>query len=150
MIKDVLATELLVAFANIRKLHHRLIDSEFGPAELHVGHVLLENERENKTPLIAKEIALKTNMSKTVLSRVMKNLEQKGMVERSIPSHNHRIVYYYMSQKGKDILFKEAKEVHKQTTQIIEIMGEEMASELIKNVKKLQEAIQILENQKGS
>ena len=39
---------------------------------------------------------------------------------------------------------------HKQTTQIIEIMGEETTSDLIKNVKKLQEAIQILENQKGS
>ena len=150
MTKDILAKELLGAFANIRKLHHHLVDSEFGPAELHVGHVLLENEHENKKPLIAKEIALRTNMSKTILSRVMKNLEQKGMIERIIPAHNHRIVYYNMSQKGKDILFKEAKEMHKQTTQIIEIMGEETTSDLIKNVKKLQEAIQILENQKGS
>ncbi len=146
---DDLAADLLLAFGEIRKMHSFNI-KEFGPAEVHVGHILFEHEKSNQEPLNAKAIAEMTKMSKPVLSRVMKSLEQKEMVDRIVPAHNHRIVQYVISKKGKDLLVEGAKQIHQKTKELIEIMGKENTIQLIKQILLLNQSVQILkEKAKG-
>ena len=105
---DDLATDLIVSFSEIRKMNHFNV-KDFGPAEIHVGHILFEHEKNHCEPINAKTIATITNMSKPVLSRVMKSLEQKEMVERIVPAHNHRIVQYALSKKRERFISRRSK-----------------------------------------
>ena len=146
---DDLATNLLSAFGVIRKMNHFNV-KDFGPAEMHVGHILIEHEKSNnQEPLNAKMIAEMTKMSKPVLSRVMKNLEQKEMVERIVPKHNHRIVQYVISKKGKDLLVEGARQMHQKTKELIELMGKDNALQLIKSIQLLNLSIKQLREKKG-
>lgn len=88
-------------------------------------------------------------MSKPVLSRVMKSLEQKEMVERIVPAHNHRIVQYALSKKGKDLLVEGAKQMHQKTKELIELMGKDNALQLIKSIQLLNLSIKQLREKKG-
>ena len=128
---DDLATDLIVSFSEIRKMNHFNV-KDFGPAEIHVGHILFEHEKNHCEPINAKTIATITNMSKPVLSRVMKSLEQKEMVERIVPAHNHRIVQYALSKK-----------------ELIELMGKDNALQLIKSIQLLNLSIKQLKEKKG-
>ena len=145
---DDLATDLIVSFSEIRKMSHFNV-KDFGPAEIHVGHILFEHEKNHCEPINAKTIATITNMSKPVLSRVMKSLEQKEMVERIVPAHNHRIVQYALSKKGKDLLVEGAKQMHQKTKELIELMGKDNALQLIKSIQLLNLSIKQLKEKKG-
>lgn len=146
---DDLATDLLSAFGEIRKMNHFNV-KDFGPAEMHVGHILIEHEKSNNPePLNAKTIAEMTKMSRPVLSRVMKNLEQKEMVERIVPKHNHRIVQYVISKKGKDLLVEGARQMHQKTKELIKLMGKDNALQLIKSIQLLNLSIKQLKEKKG-
>lgn len=146
---DDLATDLLSAFYEIRKMNHFNV-KDFGPAEMHVGHILIEHEKSNhQEPMNAKMIAEMTKMSRPVLSRVMKNLEQKEMVQRIVPMHNHRIVQYVISKKGKEILAEGAKQMHQKTKELIKLMGKDNTLQLIKSIKLLNLSIKQLREKKG-
>ncbi|MCU0429172.1 MAG: MarR family transcriptional regulator [Cytophagaceae bacterium] len=71
-----------------------------------VGYVLLNIDKQYGTP--ATKIAPALGMEATSLSRILKNLEEDGLIYRKQDGNDRRLVKVFLTDKGK-----EAKEVAK-------------------------------------
>lgn len=76
------------------------------------------------------------------LSRVLKGLEKKGLIERKIEPFNRRNVYVLLSEKGKEVLFTCSERMDCLLMRVVEEMGRQDIDKLFELWRKLTSVIE--------
>ena len=101
-------------------------------------YFLNENEK-GQTP---SEISRFAGVSTARVTAAINNLENKGLIERSISSQDRRKVFVSITQKGKDMVNVKKEEALSCAVRLLEKLGEKDAAE---NVRLTEKAIRIME-----
>ncbi len=86
------------AWYNISRMYN-LKASEFGES-MAIGYVLLNIDKEG-TP--STKLAPKMGMEPRSLTRMIKSLEEKGLIEKKSDDFDKRLVKIFLTEKGKKI-----------------------------------------------
>lgn len=125
------------------------MDIELPPAEFHMmmviarctGHGERHGERHGeglKSPGITMtQLSEKLETTLPAGSRLLRNLEKKGMIDRLSDENDRRVSYVRLSEKGLAIFRAQIKARDEMTERIVQRMGEENMEILLKQLQNL-------------
>lgn len=109
---------------------------------------LVLNLIKNNAGLSQNELANFIHRDKTSVTRFIKNLEKKELIERKSSKEDKRVKHLHLSQKGKDILTKTTPLIKKAILDLQNELSSEEVQLAINSLKKIQEKIKHLNNNK--
>ncbi len=115
------------------------IASEYGLSQT-TGYILINIEREG-TP--ATKIAPKIGMEPTSLSRILKNMDDKGLIYREGDKNDKRVVRIYLTKEGKEkkkIAKEKIIEFNKKVIEKIKPMDLKTFVKVIQSINELSKA----------
>lgn len=98
----------------------------------------------------ASELSKYLMITKPATSKLINNLEDKGLVERTADKSDRRVVYINITKSGENMLCEEIKMFEKFTHRIVEKMGEEDTDEMIRLFEKMYDSIIEMEKEDKS
>ena len=98
--------------------------------ELLACHVVLDNEKANKHTR-AKDIADTMEISKPGVSKLLNNMEQKGLIVREHRTEDRKAVFVLLTGKARDILEEQQATARSVTEKVFAEMGKDKANQLI-------------------
>lgn len=125
---------------NIAKMYNEVANT-YG-ATMATGFVLLNIDKEVGTPSTA--LGPKMGMEATSLSRILKNMEAQGLIERKPNPHDGRGVLVFLTQFGID----KRRDAKKAVVQFNEAIFSVISEQKIKDFFEVLETVNDLINQK--
>ncbi len=125
-------------------LDEHILHSDYSLPE---GRVLLELEK-NKS-LTANQIVNTLKIDKSYLSRILRNFEQKGLIEKTRCTKDGRAVYLSLTPFGADEFKQLNTKSNEQIGDILSALSVEERSRLLKNMREIKailEKASLLEN----
>jgi DNA-binding MarR family transcriptional regulator len=139
-----LSSELIEVMGNMRKLTIKYhCKRTLYPGEymmLRIIYNSMEEKRKNGIDgpgLKVGDLGDMMHSTKPATSKMLKNVEDKGYIERVIDSNDRRVVYVKLSQEGEAIIKHSLDTMLEFADNTIQKLGEEDAKELIRIMKKL-------------
>lgn len=108
-------------------------------ATMATGYVLLNIDIEHGTPSTA--LGPKMGMEATSLSRILKNMEQRGLIERKRNPADGRSVLVYLTKFGKEKRLDAREAVVKFNKVVFAEVGEDKLSTFFEVINKVNELI---------
>lgn len=137
--------ELLQAFHNIRKLNHSNCHHQSFPQGEFMMLAMIELMMEDKEKVENKEPGIKISelsgflhATKPATSKMIRNIEEKGLVKRIADDIDRRIVYVNLTSKGKEELSVMKKWADEFLTSVIDRLGINDTKELLRIFNDLQ------------
>jgi DNA-binding MarR family transcriptional regulator len=128
-----LARQFLNSLFQLKKHGHRKKISENMQGEaLAMLYVL-----EQKDIVLPSEMSNEMNISSARVAAMLNSLESKELITRQIDKTDRRKILVSLTQKGIELALKHRQQVENHTAQILELLGEHDASELIRITEKL-------------
>lgn len=108
--------------------------------EFFLMNIVFEHYNENKNAdckkLTVTEIATILSSATANTSRLLRNMEKKGYIERKFDDNDRRAVYIGLSLKGEEIIMNARKNTGERFYRIFEKMGDQDAEEFLRLSKK--------------
>lgn len=90
-------------------------------------------------------------LTRPTITSLVNSLEEKGYVERIHDEEDRRVVFVYLTAKGKDLVEDNKQEFVKALSEMMDYLGKEDAQELIRLLGKVREFLETKKvNQDGS
>jgi len=142
-----LGHEFIEIINNLRKLTHKHQPSN----KIHTGEFMMlgairggiedKRERHIEEPGIkVGELSELIHSTKPATSKMLKQVEEKGYIERVADKKDRRVVYIRLSDSGEIIMKDAMKRMGDFTNRTIKRLGEEDTKELIRLLKKFYQA----------
>lgn len=105
-----------------------------------IGKHMKEHPKEKG--IYVSDMATKLHMAPSAASRMLKNLENKGLIERSVNINDRRNTNVCLTQLGQTQLEKSGKEMETYIIKVMERMGEQEVRQLIHLCNKMADAME--------
>lgn len=144
--KNELAEELFNSIMRLRKYSFNFCQEKILTSQ--EGYVLkaLNYFQEKKSNVNSEFLCENLNLSPESLSRVVKHLREKGIIETSRDKNEHRRVQYFITFKGYEILKEFNVHFENIVSDIISSIGEEDAKHFIRILTKLFTTMELKSN----
>lgn len=139
MTEKELSMEFLATAHRFKKLHMSELFPEISKGEFWVLKMIQKAtlKSESDCGIYVSTIAEHLKVTPPAISRMLKGLEEKGLVERKINKNDRRNTYVTLTEKGETVAKKVEAKMNEFTKNIILAMGEEDSKTLIKLFNKL-------------
>lgn len=133
----IIASTLLAEMHGLRKMKGRFNVFDHLQGELVILSIIASQEKETKPSYISKEM----NVSSARVATALNNLEDKGWIVRRINKDDRRQILVEITKEGKSFIEKQWRLVLNQITEMLKLLGEHDAQELLRIIKKIGEII---------
>jgi DNA-binding MarR family transcriptional regulator len=104
---------------------------ELKPSEFRVLHtVKISFIDDNEDGLMVSEISDRLKIARPTVTQLVNSLQRKGFLEKKTDEHDGRVVRIHLSEKGKAMAKKGAKEFYRLFKGLAEHLGAEKSDEL--------------------
>jgi len=132
-----MATTLLEEMHGLRKMKGRFNVFDHLQGELVILGIIAANENETKPSWISREM----NVSSARVATALNNLEDKGWIIRRINQDDRRQILVEITETGKATIEKHWQFMLSQIVEVMRLLGEHDARELIRIIKKVGEIV---------
>jgi len=125
-----------------RHLHRRTLFGDMTKAEFFILHMISHRGHECRDGITVTNIAHKLNATMAATSKMLRSVEEKGYVERTLDDSDRRVVYIGITEKGADVIANAKNLMDDRVDRIIEKVGEEDAAEFLRILRKIASILQ--------
>ena len=136
--QDTIDFQLRWGWSKLARLYTSLAESH--GISMSVGYALLSIEREG-TP--STKLGPRMGMEATSLSRTLKGMEDKGLIERRQDNVDRRSVRVFLTEDGVQARRQIRELVIELNTRLHELLGEEAADQLLMGLARLNELLEV-------
>lgn len=135
--------ELLQAFHRIRRVNFTDL-LEVTPAEFFVLQIIerYEQQHPQQQGIYVSRIAGKARMASSQVSRMLKGLEERELIGRSVDLKDRRNTYVFLTGKGKEITGRTKTAMEDYVGRVMKAFGEERVEELIDLCNKMADVME--------
>ena len=139
MTEKELSMEFLATAHRFKKIHMDGIFPEISKGEFWVLKMIqkVTLKSESECGVYVSTIAEHLKVTPSAISRTLKGLEEKELIERKVNKNDRRNTYVTLTEKGKKVTKKVEAEMNEFTKNVISGMGEEDSKTLIRLFNKL-------------
>ena len=139
MTEKELSMEFLATAHRFKKIHMDGIFPEISKGEFWTLKIIQKANLQNESGcgVYVSTIAEHLKVTPSAISRMLKGLEEKGLIERKVNKNDRRNTYVTLTEKGKKVTKKVELEMNEFTKNVISSMGEEDSKTLIRLFNKL-------------
>ena len=134
---SIMATTLLEEMHGLRKMKGRFNVFDHLQGELVILGIIAAHENETKPSWISREM----NVSSARVAAALNNLEEKGWIVRRINKDDRRQILVEITAAGKIYIEKHWQLMMGQIVEVLKLLGEHDAKELLRIIKKVAEII---------
>lgn len=136
--------DLLEAWLNLSStLWNTRIVTSMTFNEAHVLGILLRHDAE-ADPITATDLIRRTRLLKSQMNKILTTLEKQQMISRVRAESDKRLIYIYLTQKGKHAYLDEHKKAEGILSELIERLGEQRAANLTNELKDFTEVLETI------
>ncbi len=118
-------------FSELHRINMGSLLTELTHFELHILMIIKEYENEeNKRGIHTSEIAQRMDVAPPAISRALRNLGQKGYIERVINDADRRNIIVSITDPGREVFFKEKRVMEEFAECVKQRFGAEKADQL--------------------
>lgn len=139
MTEKELSMEFLATAHRFKKIHMDGIFPEISKGEFWALKMIQKAtlKSESECGVYVSTIAECLKVTPSAISRMLKGMEEKGLIERKVNKNDRRNTYVTLTEKGKKVTQKVEAEMNEFTKNVISGMGEEDSKTLIRLFNKL-------------
>lgn len=139
MTEKELSMEFLATAHRFKKIHMDGIFPEISKGEFWALKIIQKANLQNESGcgVYVSTIAEHLKVTPSAISRMLKGLEEKELIERKVNKNDRRNTYVTLTEKGKKVTKKVEAEMNEFTKNVISGMGEEDSRTLIRLFNKL-------------
>ena len=126
--KQTMLQQFLECMYQSAKLNDALFQREMTKSEFGVLEVTAIKYQEKGCPVSVNELAATMQCSPPAISRTLRSLEGKGLVERSINKEDRRGIHVTMTERGEELRKKEENYLWKMFQKVMDQVGDEKLS----------------------
>lgn len=135
--------ELMEAFHRIQKVNissmMEVSKGEFFALQIIAGYQKKHPEREG---IYVSEIAGNLRIASSQTSRMLKNLEERKLIGRSIDTKDRRNTYVFLTENGREVCQRVHEKMNSYFESVLNQMGEERIKELIGLCRELSDVME--------
>lgn len=145
MTEKELSMEFLATAHRFKKIHMVSIFPEISKGEFWALKIIQKANLQNESGcgVYVSTIAEHLKVTPSAISRMLKGLEEKDLIERKVDKNDRRNTYVTLTEKGKKVTKKVEAEMNELTKSIISSMGEEDSKTLIRLFNKLVDTMEV-------
>lgn len=133
-----LKEEFMRVSHRMRKLNMSHIFSDVSQGEFFALEMLRKcQKRTGDGGIIVSDLAKSLRVSSPAASRMLRNMEEKGLIRREVDKNNRRNTYVYLTDKGLESREMAAKAMDDFTERVMKRMGDENVEMLISLIQKM-------------
>ena len=125
----------------IRIIQDQLSSTDFSLAEANVLFELYRGEQEKSERLSAKDLAVTLSLDAGYLSRVLKRLERRGLIERRRSETDRRATLLSLTESGRTEFEAVDRLAHDEVRQLLEPLGSSDRSRLVRAMGRIEEML---------
>ena len=91
----------------------------------------------NENGVYVSQLAKELKVSSPAVSRMLGNLENKGLIGRDVDKENRRNTYVYLTEKGEEEIAETERLLDEKMTKVVDQMGKEDVEQLLNLWEKL-------------
>jgi DNA-binding MarR family transcriptional regulator len=91
----------------------------------------------DKTGIYVNDLAEQLEVSKSMVSKMLQNLEQRDLIERAVDPHNRRNTFVFLTQKGRAFDDLQRRRADAFVYQVSDRLGEERFLEIMDGIRAL-------------
>lgn len=139
MTEKELSMEFLATAHRFKKIHMDGIFPEISKGEFWALKIIQKANLQNESGcgVYVSTIAEHLKVTPSAISRMLKGLEEKELIERKVNKNDRRNTYVTLTEKGKKVTKRVEAEMNEFTKNVISGMGEEDSRTLIRLFNKL-------------
>lgn len=129
---EVMHTSLMEAFHRIRRVNLSAI-MEVSQSEFFALQIISKYQRENpqREGIYVSELAEKLCIASSQTSRMLRSLEERRLIARSVDTRDRRNTYVFLTEEGQEIRRRTQKRLMTYMDCVWNHMGEERIQELL-------------------
>ena len=93
------------------------------------------------------DLCQSAEVSKPAISRALRDLEEKGYIERINSKRDRRNVYVYLTELGENVLHRQKEVMDRRTNRFIEKLGETDRSHFTRILNRIPDIMQEVMNE---
>lgn len=129
--------EFVIIMNRFKHLNCMGLLKELSPAEFVCIKMLVTKLFQNGDNVTVTELADSMLISKPALSKMLRNLEEREMIARTLNARNRRTVYVHLTEKGKEAYAREDRIMNRFGERVMKGFGKENAKALLEQMKSL-------------
>lgn len=129
--------EFVILMNRFKHLNCMGLLEELSPAEFMCIKMLVTKLFQSGDNVTVTQLADSMLISKPALSKMLRNLEEQGMITRTLNASNRRTTYVNLTEKGREAYTRENRIMNRFGERIMEGFGKENAKALLEQMKSL-------------
>ncbi len=140
-----LVMEFLATAHRFKKIHMSILFPEVSKGEFWTLKMIRDAalKSEDKCGIYVSTIAEHVKVTPSAISRMLKGLEEKELIERRVNKNDRRNTYVTLTRKGEEVTQKVENQMNEFTQNVMLTIGEEDSKMLIKLFNKLVDAMEV-------
>lgn len=140
-----LVMEFLATAHRFKKIHMSLLFPEVSKGEFWTLKMIRDAGLKSKDEcgVYVSTIAEQVRVTPSAISRMLKGLEERELIERKVDKNDRRNTYVTLTKKGEEVTQKIEDQMNEFTQNVMLTIGEEDSKTLVKLFNKLVDAMEV-------
>ncbi len=134
--------EFMILMNRFKHLDCMGLLKELSPAEFMCMKMLVTKLFQNGGNVTATELADSMLISGPAISKTLRNLEERGMITRTLNAKNRRTTYVNLTEQGREAYARENQTMNRFGERVMERFGKENAKAFLEQMKSLYRVIE--------
>lgn len=134
-----LSGEMMAVLHRFKKIHMMSISDKLSRGEFFALNMIHKGQTKNpeRGGVYVSEIAECLKIAPSAVSRMLRNLSERGFIDRKVDENDRRNTYVSLTPEGERVREEVAQKMNEMTENVLDKMGHEDTKKLIKLINKL-------------